>query len=79
MADRLSIAVLADPHLPVPPTLYGGIERVIYLLVEGLKARGHEVILFAHPESTVTCELVPYPRVMSRSPGDLMRNAAAIA
>jgi len=79
VADRLSIAVLADPHLPVPPTLYGGIERVIYLLVEGLKARGHDVVLFAHPDSDVSCEFVPYPRMMSQSFGDLALNATAIA
>ena len=79
VVDRLSIAVLADPHLPVPPQLYGGIERVIYLLVEGLKARGHEVVLFAHPDSEVSCEFVPYPRTMSQSLSDLAMNASAIA
>ena len=71
--------MLADPHLPVPPLLYGGIERVIYLLVEGLKERGHDVLLFAHPESAVSCEFVPYPRTMSRSVADLTLNASAIA
>lgn len=80
MAERrLTIAVLADPHLPVPPVLYGGIERVIHLLVEGLQQRRHDVVLFAHPESNVSCEFVPYPRTMSQSPVDLALNAATIA
>lgn len=79
VAEDLRIAVLADPHLPVPPTLYGGIERVIYLLVEELRRRGHDVVLFAHPESRVSCELVPYPRASSNSRADLARNAAVIA
>jgi len=54
------ILVTADPDLPVPPRLYGGIERVIALLVDGLVARGHDVCLVAHRDSRVPCELVPY-------------------
>jgi hypothetical protein len=27
------VAITADPYLPVPPRLYGGIERVVDLLV----------------------------------------------
>lgn len=45
----MRFAITADPELPVPPKLYGGIERIIDLLVRGLVARGHEVTLFAHP------------------------------
>lgn len=76
---RLRLAVLADPELPVPPTLYGGIERVIHFLVEGLASRGHEVTLFAHRESTAACHIVPYPGLSSHSRVDIVRNAATIA
>ena len=56
----MHIAITADPYLPVPPRLYGGIERVIDLLVEGLVARGHRVTLFAHPDSRTPATLRPY-------------------
>lgn len=56
----LHVAITADPYLPVPPRLYGGIERVIDLLVRGLAARGHEVTLFAHPDSSTAGHLRPY-------------------
>ena len=58
--SRLRIAITADPYLPVPPKLYGGIERVVDFLVRGLAARGHEMTLFAHPESSTAGTLVPY-------------------
>lgn len=48
----MRILITADPILPVPPTLYGGIERIIASLVERLIERGHEVALLAHHEST---------------------------
>lgn len=60
MSPRLHIAITADPYLPVPPRLYGGIERVLDFLVRGLTGRGHKVTLFAHPESEVPATLVPY-------------------
>ena len=56
----MRVLVTADPYLPVPPTHYGGIERVIDLLVRGLTARGHEVTLLAHPDSKVPASLLPY-------------------
>ena len=34
--SKLKIAITADPELPVPPELYGGIERVIDMLIRGL-------------------------------------------
>ena len=58
----MRIVITADPYLPVPPTLYGGIERVIDLLVRELVARGHEVTLIAHPESHTAARLVAYGR-----------------
>jgi glycosyltransferase involved in cell wall biosynthesis len=59
---RLRIAVTVDPILPVPPKLYGGIERVVDFLVRELVRRGHDVTLFAHPFSVTPAELVPYGR-----------------
>src|SRR5947209_3227488 len=56
----MRIAITVDPYIPVPPRLYGGIERVADLAVRGLVARGHEVTLFAHPESRAGVPLVPY-------------------
>ncbi len=75
----MRIFVTADPELPVPPKLYGGIERVIALLVDGLVARGHDVTLFAHADSKVSATLVPYPGQRSGSTADTMINAAQIA
>jgi glycosyltransferase involved in cell wall biosynthesis len=54
------IAITADPYLPVPPALYGGIERVVDMLVCGLVERGHEVTLFAHPASRTCGTLIGY-------------------
>lgn len=50
---RLRIALTADPELPVPPRLYGGIERIVDMLGRELTAHGHEVTLFAHRKSVV--------------------------
>lgn len=74
----LRIALTADPELPVPPRLYGGIERVVDMLARGLAARGHEVTLFAHPDSASAGKLVPWPGAASRSRIDTLRNAAAL-
>ena len=48
----MRILLTADPELPVPPKLYGGIERIVDLLATGLQGLGYEVGLVAHPEST---------------------------
>jgi len=76
---HLHIALTADPELPVPPALYGGIERIVDMLARGLAARGHEVTLFAHPDSATAGRLVPWPGRDSRAPLDTTRNAAALA
>jgi glycosyltransferase involved in cell wall biosynthesis len=49
--DRLRVAVLAPPWIPVPPSGYGGVEAVVDLLCEGLVERGHDLTLFAAPGS----------------------------
>jgi glycosyltransferase involved in cell wall biosynthesis len=56
----MRILMTADPYLPVPPRFEGGIERMVDLLVRGLARRGHDVTIFAHPESRTPGVLVPY-------------------
>jgi glycosyltransferase involved in cell wall biosynthesis len=56
----LHVALTVDPNLPVPPRLYGGIERIVDFLIRGLVERGHSVTLFAHPGSTAPATLVAY-------------------
>lgn len=59
---RLRVALLAPPYIPVPPPGYGGIERVVALLADGLVARGHDVTLFAAAGSATAARLVvPLP------------------
>jgi glycosyltransferase involved in cell wall biosynthesis len=43
----MRIAVLAPPWISIPPEGYGGIERVLKLLVDELVTMGHDVTLFA--------------------------------
>lgn len=54
----MRIAQVAPLYESVPPTGYGGTERVVAALCDGLVARGHEVTLFAAGGSTTGAELV---------------------
>jgi glycosyltransferase involved in cell wall biosynthesis len=51
------IAVLAPVWFPVPPTGYGGIEWVDWLLADGLVDAGHDVTLFAAGRSRTKAAL----------------------
>ena len=55
----MRIAIVAPPYIPIPPDMYGGIERVIQYLIKGLIELGHEPILLASGDSKVDCELIP--------------------
>lgn len=71
----MRILLTADPELPVPPKLYGGIERIVDLLVKGLQARGHTVGLLAHSDSTSPAtELFPWSGKRSRNKLDAFKN-----
>jgi glycosyltransferase involved in cell wall biosynthesis len=74
----MRIALTADPELPVPPKHYGGIERIVDMLARGLVARGHDVTLFAHPDSASAGRLVPWLGASSLSTTDTLRNAATL-
>jgi glycosyltransferase involved in cell wall biosynthesis len=60
-ADRLRIALVSPPMLPVPPPTYAGTERVVAALGETLVARGHDVTLFAPGDSEFSGTLVASP------------------
>ena len=49
----MRVLYIADPFLPVPPRLYGGIERIVASTIQGALNAGHEVTLLAHPESVL--------------------------
>jgi glycosyltransferase involved in cell wall biosynthesis len=75
----MRIALTADPEIPVPPLNYGGIERIVDMLARGLVAHGHEVTIFAHPDSTTAGRLVPWSGRASRSRIDSARNSATLS
>jgi glycosyltransferase involved in cell wall biosynthesis len=54
------IAQIAPLYESVPPQGYGGTERVVAALCDGLTARGHEVVLFAASSSETRATLEPY-------------------
>jgi glycosyltransferase involved in cell wall biosynthesis len=55
----VKIALLAPFEEPVPPEKYGGTERVVHSLAEGLVGLGHDVTLFASGDSHTSARLVP--------------------
>jgi glycosyltransferase involved in cell wall biosynthesis len=60
------IAILSPAWFPVPPPGYGGIERIVSLLADGLVDAGHEVTLFASGDSHTKAELsYVYPQAPS--------------
>lgn len=56
---QLRIAQVAPPFESVPPSGYGGTERVVSVLTEELVKRGHDVTLFAAGDSSTHAKLVP--------------------
>jgi len=64
----LRIALLAPPAEPVPPPGYGGTERIVAELAEGLVARGHLVTTFCSGDSTVAgAHVVTVPSALRRA------------
>lgn len=53
----LRLGVVAPPWYTIPPSGYGGIEWLCHWLVEGLVARGHDVVLVAAGESPTSARL----------------------
>lgn len=77
----MRIAQLAPLFESVPPACYGGTERVIAALCDGLVARGHEVVLFAAGTSVSRAEVVevvPEPLRMRMSRQELVEMAPGL-
>lgn len=75
----MRILLTADPELPVPPKLYGGIERIVDVLVRELRARSHEVGLVAHRDSTSPAvKSFSWPGLRSQNRWDVLRNTVAL-
>lgn len=55
---KLRIAQIAPLWITIPPLKYGGIERIVSMLCDGLSDKGHEVTLFASPGSTAKGKLI---------------------
>src|SRR5689334_18272183 len=55
----MRIAQVAPLAESVPPKLYGGTERVVAWLTDGLVSLGHDVTLFASGDSKTRASLIP--------------------
>jgi hypothetical protein len=59
LTDFMKIAQIAPLYEAVPPSLYGGTERIVAHLTNALVELGHEVTLFASAEADTRATLVP--------------------
>jgi len=50
----MKILLIMDPGIPVPPPLYGGHERLVYMFAGEYQRQGHEVTLLAGPDSHIS-------------------------
>jgi len=72
----LKLALVAPPWFTIPPSGYGGIERVVAILADGLARRGHEVTLFAPGGSrTAACLVETFAQPMSSVLGNALVDA----
>src|SRR6478752_3253708 len=79
MTGALNILLTADPFLPVPPPLYGGIERIVHALAQELRERGHCVGLVAHPDSATPVDyLRSWPSMDPRGVLNMLRHTLAL-
>lgn len=76
----MRLLLTADPFIPVPPTGYGGIERIVDALLRHYRAAGHTVALLAHAASTAAADR-RFSWPSSRASGSFaaVRNSLALA
>jgi glycosyltransferase involved in cell wall biosynthesis len=56
----MRILLVMDPGIPVPPQLYGGHERLVYLFANEYQKLGHQVTLLAGPDSHCSGKTVTF-------------------
>lgn len=75
----MRLLLTADPEIEVPPKLYGGIERIVDVLVRRLQSKGHQVGLIARAGSTCPADAsYPWPGLRSQSRTDTISNSLAL-
>jgi len=76
----VKILITVDPEIPVPPVLYGGIERVVSSLIKAFNQKGHEVHLLANANSSETAakSITGWRGKSSVSKSDILKNAAQL-
>lgn len=74
----MKVLLMMDPLIPVPPVHYGGIERVVFDLAEGLSERGHSVAVWAGPGSVAPGELKTFGKTGETGRWSALRNTALI-
>jgi glycosyltransferase involved in cell wall biosynthesis len=67
--EALRISLISPVWFPVPPTGYGGIEWIVWLLADGLVDAGHDVTLFASGDSHTKATL---ESVFETAPSELI-------
>jgi glycosyltransferase involved in cell wall biosynthesis len=75
----MRILFTVDPEIAVPPTHYGGIERIVDMLIRKLGERGHDVVLLANKASAAPCKLIAFPGDRSQSIVDTVCNTYTVA
>ncbi len=76
----MRLLITADPEIEVPPRTYGGIERIVDVLVRRLRDKGHIVGLVARAGSTCPADaFFPWPGTDSWSRVDTVKNSWTLA
>jgi len=69
----VKIAIIVNPLIPVPPKQYGGIERIVFMLIQELKKSGHDITLYASEDSVPGCKLIAYREHNPYNPSDFIK------
>ena len=72
----MKILIPVDPEIPVPPLLYGGVERLVDGLVNAYASLGHDVVLVAHEDSkSEFAKIYAWPAKASRGSLNTFQNS----
>jgi glycosyltransferase involved in cell wall biosynthesis len=75
----VKVLLVMDPFIKVPPDHYGGIERVVADLADGLAKLGHDITLWAAPGSRVNGRVDAFGKEGEWTRWSNLRNAMTLA